>query len=227
MLNTLFPPVTSSAKHPTLQLSPGVLKSQRDGFFRYISAMDNNGKYILNDLRTQGARQGEEDGWPRVREAIDGYLRLANAVISQCLAVRDLKSLEEEIEIQRVTYKTRKAQSNVSFDSADTAPSLTTSGASSTDTIDKALQQPSTDFPTIKPAGSALERLTRELRKLGEGSRFKGLSKTRSNSALSLRSEQQSIDSSGEESSFDMDDRKRGRIFSSRRGRLIRQTGQD
>lgn len=194
MLNTLFPPVTPSAKHLTSQLTPGILKSQRDGFFRYISAMDSNGKHILDDIRGQGARAGDKDGWPLVYAALDNYLRLAKEMIDQCTAVSDVKTLERDIYVQRQRrsdhHEARKSHSDVSFRSTDTAPSLTTSGASSTETVDKAFpQSPTQQFSaSSKPAGSALERLTRELRKLGDGSRLKGLAKVRSNSAISVQS---------------------------------------
>lgn len=78
MLNTLFPPVTEATVTPTSQLTPQILKSQRDGFFRYISAFETNGRQILDKVITQGAPEGEANGWPLVREALDKYLRIAN-----------------------------------------------------------------------------------------------------------------------------------------------------
>ena len=200
MLNTLFPPVTPSAKYLTSQLTPGILRAQRDGFFRYISAMDSNGKHILNDVRGQGARTGDKDGWPLVYEALDNYLRLTTEVIDQCFAVCDMKTLEHDIYVQRQKgdHKPRKSHSDVSFRSTDTAPSLTTSGTSSTETVDNALSHSPTQFSMPRPAGSALERLTRELRKLGDSSKLRGLAKMRSNSTLSVRSDRPSTSSSGE-----------------------------
>ena len=59
MLNTLFPPVTEATVTPTAHLTTQILKSQRDGFFRYISAIETNGKQILDKVIAQGAPEGE------------------------------------------------------------------------------------------------------------------------------------------------------------------------
>lgn len=210
MLNTLFPPVTDSAKMPTSQLTPHILQSQRDGFFRYICARDTSGRQVLDQVVMQGAREGDETGWPLVRDALDQYLRIANEVIDQCFAVRDRTTLEEELVFQSHGRKTRKADSGISFGSSETNPSVHSS-ISSIDITDKPLPPSPTREHTPRPGGSTLERLARELRKLGDGNKIKGLAKMRTNSALSFRSESHS-DNLGAESHFDIDDRKRKRL---------------
>lgn len=210
MLNTLFPPVTETTKQLTPQLTPRILKSQRDGFFRYISAIDTNGKQILDKVMMQGAREGDENGWPLVRDALGKYLRLANDVIDECSTINGPESLEpqDENEYQGRSHKGRKVDSGISFGSSETTTSFY-SGASSTDILDKPLPPSPTHSPVIKHGGSALERLARELRKLGDTGKIKSLTKMRSSSALSVRSDNLPTNNSGEESCFDFDERKR------------------
>lgn len=208
MLNTLFPPVTESTAAMTPQLTPQVLKTQRDGFFRYISAIDTNGKMILNQVMQYGARAGEPNGWPLVREALDKYLRNANDMIDVCSMVKDPSSLDE-LEAQRRGHKGHKADSGVSFGSVSTD----SNGIGSNSSIESALDKPLPPFPAQdsrpRTGGSTLERLTRELRKLGESGKSKNLQKARSSSALSSRSENLPNHSAV----FDVDEQKRRRLI--------------
>lgn len=203
MLNTLFPPV-SDFTTTTPQLTPQALKSQRDGFFRYIKAIDSNDKQILDQIIRHGAQGGETNGWPLVRDALDKYLRTANEIIDECSAI-DPSSLDEE-ESRRNSHKGRKVDSGVSF-----AASIGSSNGSNDRNLDKPLPPSPGGDTQAKSGGSALERLARELRKIGDG-KSKGLKKARSNSALTVRTE--NIPSHPADSSlFDIDEQKRKRLI--------------
>ncbi|EYE98149.1 uncharacterized protein EURHEDRAFT_448938 [Aspergillus ruber CBS 135680] len=200
LLNTLFPPVTEFTVTPTPQLSTKTLKAQRDGFFRYITAVDTNGKQILEKLMMQGAREGETNNWTVIREALDKYLRLANEIIDECTAVTGPASLGED-EFRRG----RKVDSGISFVSAHKPMSSVSSGPTAED-----LDKPLPPSPNSKRGGSTLERLARELRKLGDSGVSKNLRKMKSSAALSSRP---GTPSPTEQSSFDMDDQKRRRFL--------------
>lgn len=204
MLNTLFPPVTEFTTTATPQLSPHVLKSQRDGFFRYISAVDANGKQILDQIIQHGAQPGEKNAWSLVRDTLDKYLRTANEIIDECHGI-DRSTLEEESK-----RKGRKVDSGVSF-----AASINSSSGNSNDcNLDKPLPPSPADDIQEKSGGSTLERLARELRKMkiGESGKSKGLKSMRSHSALAVRSDNLYTHSS-ESSFFDIDDQKRKRLI--------------
>ncbi|OJJ51372.1 hypothetical protein ASPZODRAFT_373557 [Penicilliopsis zonata CBS 506.65] len=189
MLNTLFPPVTEATVAPTVQLTPHILKSQRDGFFRYITSIDTNGKQILDKVIMQGAREGDENGWPLVREALDKYLRAANEIIDECTTVNDPNSVTADPEIQKGDRKGRKVDSGISFGSSERLACMSSNNSSSIDIHDKPLP-PS---PTRSKTGSALERLAREIRKLGDAGKVKN--------------------HSDEVSYFDVDEQKRKRLI--------------
>ncbi|KAL3468540.1 hypothetical protein BJX64DRAFT_8051 [Aspergillus heterothallicus] len=209
-LNTLFPPVTEATITPTSQLTPQILKSQRDGFFRYISGIETNGKQILDKVIAQGAPEGESTGWPLVRDALDRYLRIANEIIDECAMVTEPASLDEGMESTSRGHKGRKADSGISFGSLgelSTAPSFT---SSSEDISEKPL--PPSPRGSQTKGGSTLERLARELRKvkLGDGGKAKGLRKMKSTNTLG-RSE--TMTSTDEESFFELDEQKRKRLL--------------
>lgn len=227
MLNTLFPPVTESTAADTPHLTPQVLKTQRDGLFRYISAIDTNGKKILDPVIKHGAQPGEPNGWPLVRDALDKYLRNANDMIDACAMAKDSDSLEEE-ESRRKGYKGHKGHkpdSGVSFGAAsisssnngisnDSSNAISNNGSNnnSTETIlDKPLPPSPAQDPRPKSGGSALERLTRELRKLGESGKSKELKKMKSSSTLASRSEN-APSHSADSSFFGIDEQKRRRL---------------
>jgi hypothetical protein len=212
MLNTLFPPVTEATVTPTSKLTPRLLKSQRDGFFRYISAIDTNGKQILDRLITQGAQEGEANGWPMVRNALDKYLRIANEIIDECSMVNDPASVNEGKEnYSSKGHKGRKVDSGFSFGATEKQPTPSIrSDPSSEDGFDKPL--PPSPSSKHKMGGSTLERLARELRKIGDAGKAKNLKKMRSASALSVRPENLPSHST-EESFFEIDDQKRKRLI--------------
>lgn len=207
MLNTLFPPVTEATVTPTAHLTPQILKSQRDGFFRYISAIEANGKQILDKVIAQGAPEGESTGWPLVRDALDKYLRTTNEIIDECAMVNGPASLDESLDSSNRSQKGRKADSGISFGSY--APSIN-SKVSSEDILDKPLPPSPRAATPSKLGGSALERLARELRKLGDGGKAKGLRKMKSTNTMGARTD--TFSSTNEESFFELDESKRKKL---------------
>ncbi|KAE8147537.1 hypothetical protein BDV25DRAFT_31958 [Aspergillus avenaceus] len=209
MLNTLFPPVTNATAGPTAQLTPQILKSQRDGFFRYIAAFENNGRQILDSVIAQGAPEGESTGWPLVRDALDKYLQITNDIIDDCAMVNDQSSLKETADSQ----PRRKVDSGISFASSDDfrVPSLHSRNVSE-DVVDKPLP-PAPRESQSKSGGSTLERLTRELRKLSDAGKVKNLKKMKSASALTARSESISSHVPDNSTFFEIDEQKRKRLI--------------
>lgn len=162
MLNTLYPPSTPSP--PTQQLTSTILASQRSAFFRYIQAVEKNGKNVLTNLENQSRRAQDENGWSVVREIVDKYLRTANGVIEECFAVTVDIFKKEIAEVRKAE---RRADSGVSFgtsrSSSDSLPKT------SNKSLNKPLPSspsPAAVEPPLKKVGSTLERITREIRKM-------------------------------------------------------------
>ncbi|KAL3485243.1 hypothetical protein BJX62DRAFT_42061 [Aspergillus germanicus] len=211
-LNTLFPPVTNATVTPTSHLTPQILRSQRDNYFRYINAIEANGKQVLDSVIARGAPEGESTGWPLVRDALDKYLRIANEIIDECAMVNGPASLDDGMGSTTRGHKSRKADSGISFGSLgdlSTTPSIT-SNNSSEDVSEKPL--PPSPRGTQTRGGSTLERLARELRKvkLGDSGKAKGLRKMKSTNTLG-RSE--TMASTDETSFFELDEHKRKRLL--------------
>lgn len=215
MLNTLYPPVTPTQTTPTPQLTTAILQAQRDGFIKYIKNVELKGPSVLHNLIKQGAREGEETGWPGVHQQLDMYLRLANHIIEDCQQVTNIDYFESIDEAD--TRKGRKVDSGVSFGSekppstgSGKRPSTGSEKRPSTSSSEKRLtNKPLPSSPSdmrainaLSKSGSALERIAREFRKLRSKSKVeaeeivkcehtepkaKSLRKTRSLGALRLR----------------------------------------
>lgn len=97
MLNTLYPPVVTV--QPTAQLTPLILQQQRKGFFRYIQAVESNGPSVLEAVKSQGKRPGENNGWPVVSEVLSNYLRVANNIIDDCAEITGRDELDLEYQL--------------------------------------------------------------------------------------------------------------------------------
>lgn len=179
MLNTLYPPAT---KPPTAQLTKEVLAVQRNGFFRYIQSVEKAGPGLLKTLIDQGKGPDHETGWTSVRDIVDRYLRAANNIIDECHEIIGRDSLssppqensaltEKEIEEQRA----RKVDSGISFASSkstsssqhrvSSSMSSATSSVKSREKLPKTITTEINEVPT-KPAGSTLERIAREIRRI-------------------------------------------------------------
>ena len=202
MLNTLFPPVSAATITPTPQLTQQILKSQRDGFFRYINAVDSHGGDVLHPVISQGAPEGHATSWPLVHEALEKHLTLATEVIEECLLVNEPAHLADSGSLHR--SKNRKVDSGISFGSSHTDISVS----------EGVMEKPLPYFPVPTPAksgGSALERLVCEIRKLGVSAKSKNLKKMKSKAVLNDRPGSQS--SFSESSFFEIDEQKRRRLI--------------
>ena len=180
MLNTLYPPTTATP--PTRQLTAAILASQRSAFFRYITAVEKNGKAILSNLENQGQRPGDMNGWAVVRELVDKYLRTANGVIEECMEVTGPEYFDPEAEALR--RKERRADSGVGFNAED-RPSTgdnvisKTNGTTANKPLPKSPPRPEqSPSSTTKKKGTTLERIARELRNLRNRNDVRELSDT-------------------------------------------------
>lgn len=202
MLNTVYPPAmvsNSQFVQPTHQLTPAILSSQRNGFFRYITAVEKNGPGVLKSLIKQGERAGEETGWPSVRETLDKYLRMANGIIDECFEITGRDSVQSptssfsntEVEDE----KRRKIDSGISFTTSSNRGSVQSHSTrpSTSSSITNHSRNQSTDKPlpaqpneaNHKPAGSTLERIAREIRKIKSRGDIRDAAKPRSHPAVS------------------------------------------
>ena len=184
MLNTVYPPPIPNTQFvpPTHQLTSQILLTQRDGFFRYITAVEKHGPSVLRKLINQGQRPDESTGWPAVQETIDKYLQMAKGIMDQCLetiskdslpspTVSTFSSMSEAEEEKR-----RKVDSGISFTHSSNRGSLasnqtrpSTSSSANTHSRNASTEKPLPPYPQEalnKPAGSTLERIARELRKI-------------------------------------------------------------
>lgn len=153
MLNTVYPPVLST--QPTARLTPGVLKSQRDVFFKWIQTVEKNGAGDLENLITHGRRAGDETGWPSVRELLDKYLDLCNELIDECLEIVPIRDAGKV----PAGVVRRKADSGIDF--AGSRKSSTSGSESSVGSVTE-LERPSSRA-TLK-SSTALEKIAREFR---------------------------------------------------------------
>ncbi|KIY02581.1 uncharacterized protein Z520_01046 [Fonsecaea multimorphosa CBS 102226] len=127
MLNTLYPPINMNAGHfvqPTAQLTPQILTQQRNGFFKYITAVEKNGPAVLSNLMNQAKKAEDPNGWVSLRDTLDKYVRMANNIIEECYDITghspspnstSFKSLEHEEEGRR------KVDSAISFGSGSSS----------------------------------------------------------------------------------------------------------
>jgi hypothetical protein len=235
MLNTLYPPITSGP--PTRQLSPAILASQRNAFFRYIQGVEKNGRGILKNLEQQGSRSGDANGWPAVREVIDQYLRTATTIIEDCLQVISPEMFA--IAAEETRRAERRADSGVSFATGD-RPSTSSSSCSvqkppsTSSSINKPLppspgreQPPRTAIVPInvKKPMSTLGKIARGIENFrsrndakettgyGDGERARNLKKMKSTNSIGALRAKHARNASGEHQSFNVDDAKRHKLI--------------
>ena len=212
MLNTLYPPVglhPAQFVQPTAQLTREVLSSQRNQFFRYITAVEQKGPSVLGKLLDQNKKPGDATGWSMFRETVDNYLRMANSVIDECYDITgyatysptaaSFSSVEFEEEGRRkhvdsaISFGSTSSSIRSSGQSHGTRPSTSSSFSNGSRSqtrkvsTDKPLPQPKDDDVTVtqKTAGSTLERIARELRKMKSRNNIKDDARPRTASAQS------------------------------------------
>ncbi|KAJ5960508.1 uncharacterized protein N7479_007658 [Penicillium vulpinum] len=88
LLNTLLPPLHRDSSTPTQQLSTGTLEHHRNTFFKFITTFEADPS-ILEPIMKQGARPGEENGWPALYETIDRYLNAVLEMIDECMLINE------------------------------------------------------------------------------------------------------------------------------------------
>lgn len=199
MLNTLYPPLLTSSQFvaPTQQLTQQILAEQRKAFFRYIQGVEKNGTQVLKTVIAQHARSGEETGWPKVREDLENYLRMATSIIDECLETTGrstspksanfpLHECEEEHKRKvdsGISFGTGYSSNRSSGQSHMTRPSTSSSVSNHSRQTSRDKQLPASpedeETLTLKPAGSALERIAREIRKIGSRSNMRDDSRPR------------------------------------------------
>jgi hypothetical protein len=215
MLNTLYPPTTISTTQfvqPTAQLTPKVLSTQRDGFWRYIGAVEKNGTSVLAALMDQHKRPGDSTGWTSLRDTLEKYLQMANGIIDECYDIvgrnsvgvasstaAPFSSADVDVDGNR-----RKVDSGVSFTSTASSTSNrnsaqshqtqpSTSSATSTHSYKQSKDKPLPEKPLPLPeeeapkraAGSTLERIAREIRKIKSRGDIRDTSGNRPSTAVS------------------------------------------
>lgn len=155
---------------PTKKLTEEMLKSQRDGFFKYICTVEKRGAFVLENLMSQGGRDGESTGWPSVHRILAQYLTLSNNLINECqdinIIIAELPKLPEPSRPERQLVsqeaekrKGRKIDSGVSFNSEGRHIKTPSTGSFKSVSTHTSSSQ-------VGKSGSALERITRELRRI-------------------------------------------------------------
>jgi hypothetical protein len=214
LLNTLYPPTTiptAQFVQPTAQLTPKILSQQRNGFWRYIGAVEKSGPSILAALMDQHKRPGDATGWTGLHETLDKYLQNASSIIDECYeigsrdnvtatspTVASFSSADMDIDGNR-----RKIDSAVSFASTassssnrnstqshQTRPSTSSSASTQSRMLSKEKPLPEKPLPPPvvqalkKPAGSTLERIAREIKRIRSRADIKDVSKSRPSTAI-------------------------------------------
>lgn len=202
MLNTVYPPSmipNIQFVQPTHQLTPAILSAQRNGFFRYITAVEKNGTGVLKSLINQGQRPGDESGWPSVRETMDKYLRMAMGIIDECFEITGKDSVQSPASssfngAEGEDEKRRKVDSGISFTSSSNRGSVqshqtrpSTSSSTNTHSRNQSTEKPLPAHPQEsfhKPAGSTLERIAREIRKIRSRGDIRDAARSRPSTAV-------------------------------------------
>lgn len=223
MLNTLFPPIVSTP--PTSKLTTSTLKQQRDGYFKYIQAVERSGPRVLSTIMNQGMGSGDTTGWPSVVRTLNQYLQIANSMITECLAVGTSQDTPQKAPVDGRTHKAKN----------DSGISLAGSEFRRPSTAASSVVEPASPVESTRPkapSGSrvtALEKLARGLKIIGRSRtdvteinsredmfvqkpKGPGLRKMRSMGALSTSSRNPSTSHERNPPAFDADEMKRQRL---------------
>ncbi|OQO01812.1 hypothetical protein B0A48_12285 [Cryoendolithus antarcticus] len=159
MLNTLYPPMGTTP--PTSKLTHAALKSQRDGFFKYIQSVEKNGSRVLTNVMMQGAAPGDDNGWEAVHRILVMYLQVTNSMISDCTSVGDL----DDVSVKDLSSRSTKTDSGISLRSAaaERRPSVPSGNVSN---ATSPLEPPRPKTPSGGRT-TALEKLARGLKTIG------------------------------------------------------------
>lgn len=165
LLNTLYPPVGMKVQ-PTTKLTMPVLKSQRDGFFKYIRHVEHSGPSVLKNLMQQGKLPQDDNGWAAVTRTLSMYLQLANAIINECGTICHVRNVSPQRKRDsNQSRHQRKADSGISFTSTAEQRPSTRSSASNEPSSPIGFPRPKT--PLGGRSTTALEKLARGLKGIG------------------------------------------------------------
>ncbi|CAI7579896.1 unnamed protein product [Penicillium glandicola] len=148
LLNTLLPPLHRDSSTPTQQLSTATLGHHRDTFFKFITTFESDPS-ILEPIMAQGARPGEENGWPALYDTIDRYLNAVLEMIDECGLINEPGQIGK-------SGVQRRTDSGISF-GPDFGPCPASSHASDTDKPLPHFPEPGT---STSKHGSFLERFS-------------------------------------------------------------------
>jgi hypothetical protein len=156
-----------------------MLMAQREGFFRYIKTVERRGVECLSAILRQGAKAGEETGWPAVKRTLNNYLNLANTLIEDCQHISTIDSVSKTPEIpapesedETITEirksEDRKTDSAIGFstDVKHSKNASMSSERSASSHISHMSHVSYTSSMSLKSQGSTLERIARELKRM-------------------------------------------------------------
>ncbi|KGO78225.1 hypothetical protein PITC_035930 [Penicillium italicum] len=146
LLNTLLPPLHRESSIPTQQLSTAILGNHRDTFFKFITTFESDPS-ILEPIMKQGARPGDENGWPALYDVLDRYLNAALEMIDECTLINDPSQISK-------SGVQRRTDSGISF-GPDFGPCPGSSHSSDTEKPLPQFPEPNT---STSKHGSFLER---------------------------------------------------------------------
>lgn len=201
LLNTLLPPVRFDSPTPTQQLAPQTLENHRDAFFKFIISYEAN-PGILKPVMAQGARAGEENGWPALYDVFDRYLNLVLEVIDECSLINEPAHVDK-------SGHSRRTDSGISF--GPSLPSRPTT-AHSSDTEKPLPEFPAPSSDGSNKHGSVLERVAYSISSWGKnGKKARNLKKMQS--CKELKSERVKMPTDFSKMSFDLTEQKRRRLI--------------
>lgn len=158
MLNTLLPPMHNSTKPPCPCLDVHTVKDEREGFFDYIRLVQKHGPEVLKPILDMNRGPEDETGWPSVQRIVDKYTKVSKQMIDDCLATAGPESFERSF-MEQKSSGTKKTDSGVSFGS-QRRPSVATT------LHETQLAEPMPTYTVANKGPSALERITREFRRM-------------------------------------------------------------
>jgi hypothetical protein len=156
MLNTLLPPMQDQKRLPSKHLDLQTLKDEREGFFDYIRLVQKTGPSVLKSILSMNKGPDEATGWPSVQRVVDKYTKVAKQMIDDCLATSGPDSFERYFNEK----PGKKTDSGVSFGSQRT-PSVASALLET-----RLPEPPKPTFTATSKSPSALERITREFRRM-------------------------------------------------------------
>jgi hypothetical protein len=156
MLNTLLPPMQDEVKLPSPHLNLQTLRDERAGFFDYSHLVQKNGPSVLKPILDMNKGPEDETGWPSVQRVVDKYTKVAKQMIDDCLATAGPETFDR---YSNESKSGKKTDSGVSFGS-QRRPSVGSSMHAET------TPEPMPTFTATVKGPSALERITREFRRM-------------------------------------------------------------